>query len=87
MTLLETLKEYTLWLAGWAVAILVLGWVMSCLPTGRDDTDEPGWFGKRSGVEPVIDHRTGCQYLRTRDGGITPRLDVDGRQIGCKRDA
>lgn len=55
MPLLETLKEYTLWLAGWAIAILVLGWVMSCLPTGRDDTDEPGWFGTRSGVEPVID--------------------------------
>lgn len=28
-----------------------------------------------------VDDLTGCQYLRTYKGGITPRLNKDGKQI------
>ena len=44
----------------------------------RDSTDPPG---SRSGLHLLIDHRTGCHYLMTRKGGLTPRLDTNGRQI------
>lgn len=51
----------------------------------RDDTDPPG-LGERSGMRLFTDHRTGCQYLSAGPiGGITPRLDRDGRHVGCAR--
>jgi hypothetical protein len=46
---------------------------------GRDDTDDPN--GKASGMIVYSDHRTGCQYVGTVLGGITPRLDIDGKPI------
>lgn len=44
----------------------------------RDATDSPE---ARSGVNLRIDHGTGCHYLTTSTGGITPRLGPDGSQI------
>jgi hypothetical protein len=44
----------------------------------RDDTDGPV---TRSGLRPLVDHRTGCQYLVSRDGGLIQRMGRDGRQI------
>ncbi|WP_017993809.1 hypothetical protein [Rhizobium leguminosarum] len=44
----------------------------------RDDTDPPN---DRSGMVLFIDHRTGCHYVGTPHGGITPRLDRNGEQI------
>jgi len=81
---LETLKEYTRWIGKWILIALAATWVIGQLPLGRDDSDEPGWFGERSGMSPMTDRMTGCQYLRISSGGITPRLDAAGRQIGCK---
>lgn len=46
---------------------------------GKDDTDSPD--GKRSGLTVYTDHKTGCQYLGTILGGITPRLDKEGKPI------
>ena len=53
------------------------------LHTGGDDTDGAG---VRSGLGLRLDHGTGCQYLESRYGGLTPRLDNTGRHI-CKRGA
>lgn len=50
-------------------------------PYSKDDTDIPGWGMHKSGVIPVKDHKTGCQYLRTSGGGITPRMDTNGNHI------
>ncbi|WP_020471552.1 DUF6440 family protein [Zavarzinella formosa] len=47
--------------------------------SGRDDTDNPN--DSRSGMMVYTDHRTGCQYLGTVFGGITPRLDRDGKPV------
>lgn len=44
----------------------------------RDDSDPPDG---NSGMKPRTDHRTGCQYLTTSYGGITPRLDHNGKHI------
>lgn len=47
----------------------------------RDSTDPPNG---RSGLRLLIDHQTGCHYLAYK-GGLTPRLDADGKQI-CEGD-
>lgn len=64
---------------------LFSSWAFSLTPFGRDDSDAEGWGGGRSGVTRVTDALTGCQYLRTGFGGITPRLDARGRQVGCRQ--
>jgi uncharacterized protein YceK len=33
----------------------------------------------------VTDRETGCQYISAIDAGITPRLDGNGNQVGCKK--
>ena len=48
---------------------------------GRDDTDPPG---NRSNLLIMTDHATGCQYLTSVRGGLTPRLDENGKQICIK---
>ena len=61
----------------WAFLILVIfKWWQGDFE--RDDTD-----GKsvRSGMELRTDFGTGCQYLESKGGGITPRLKSDGRQV------
>lgn len=51
---------------------------------GADDTDGPTG---RSGLALRHDAGTGCEYLASRWGGITPRLTADGRQICTGRRA
>ena len=46
----------------------------------RDTTDNPENM-KRSGLGLYTDHRTGCQYLGTLFGGLTPRLYADGTHV------
>ncbi len=50
-----------------------------------DSTDPPDG---RSGLSLFTDHQTGCQYLGLRGinggGGIIPRLDGQGRHVGCR---
>jgi hypothetical protein len=53
-----------------------------------DETDSPD--GRRSGVAIVTDYGTGCKYLTTprgyrgSGGGITPRLNSNGKPI-CRQ--
>lgn len=68
----------TWWL--WIVAGLLLLGVIA-IPAPRDSTDGPD---ARSGMRPRIDAATGCEYLSTRGGGISPRLARDGKQMGCR---
>jgi hypothetical protein len=44
----------------------------------KDDTDPPNGV---SGLNIFVDAKTNCQYLGQGDGGITPRLDRNGKQI------
>lgn len=44
----------------------------------RDDTDAPG---ARSGLMVYTDHATGVQYVGTQGGGLTVRVDAEGRPM------
>lgn len=54
------------WVAMWVVDLM----------TPFDETDTPP---SRSGVVVTRDAKTGCEYLKTFFGSITPRLDVKGK--------
>ena len=61
-------------------AIFATTQVLNYFEVGRDSTD-----GKnRSGMRLHVDNETGCEYLSAVGGGIAPRLDANGLQMGCK---
>lgn len=66
----------------WAILVVAVINIAFGVLTPRVDTDPPG---ARSGLRPYTDHATGCQYLATRDGALTPRLDASGKQI-CRKE-
>ena len=70
----------------YCVAAVALAGVNYLLATyteiGRDATDPPGG---RSDMRIMTDHQTGCQYLMGSRGGLTPRLDENGKQICIKK--
>jgi hypothetical protein len=74
---METYKQIKKDLIGLCVFILLLKLAWAVLPIGRDDTDGDA----RSGLKLRTDARTGCQYLESRGGGLTPRLDRNGRHV------
>lgn len=47
-------------------------------PLEKDSTDP---IDGRSGLNIKVDALTGCQYLTTTDGGLTPRLDKSCAQL------
>ena len=56
--------------------IAAIGW----FTTDKDDTDGP----KRSNMVLRTDYGTGCQYLESHTGVLTPRMSADGKHTGCK---
>lgn len=53
-------------------------------PSPRDDSDEPVKNGKVSEMKVRIDYLTGCNYLESSNGSLTPRRNALGYQVGCK---
>lgn len=41
---------------------------------------------KRSGLTIYVDHETGCQYVGTVLGGLTPRIDRNGMPICTEKE-
>ena len=80
---MKPLKEWTIWLINWYCIWFAIFWVISMTPIGRDSTDQSDW-GYRSNLVIRTDALTGCEYLATSGGGLTPRIDGKGRQLGCK---
>lgn len=64
--------ENLFYILGIVVLIIYLG----NLPTKRDSTDAPG---ERSGLTLYRDAATGVQYVGTVSGGLTPRVDQNGK--------
>jgi hypothetical protein len=66
-------------------AALFCAWtiVRNSFGIGLDDTDKDGW--NRSNLRIYTDHKTGLQYLGTSGGGLTPRLDAEGKQMSDGR--
>ena len=65
---------------GLLIASLVV-WAVNTGSGGPLDSTDNHTTGDRSGLRILIDHGTGCQYLRTSSGGITPRLDANGKPM------
>ncbi len=70
----------------WAIiaALGIAAWHWAW-PPARDATDPPS--GPRSGMQLRTDSGTGCQYLETKGGALTPRMDRAGRQVCTQRAA
>lgn len=62
--------------------IMFFIFIISCFFTDNSDKN----FFIKSDMSVKTDYLTGCQYLVTFWGGITPRLDKDGKQICIKKD-
>lgn len=80
-------KQYPAWLRDLAIALIVI----LCMGAGvilRSLSDNIR-SGARSPsrMEFLADPETGCEYLGYKNGGIIPRLDVDGRHKGCREGA
>lgn len=63
------------------MVIVAIAQGIASLVNHRDSTDGE----QRSGMILRTDHGTGCQYLESTNGGITPRLDEEGKHIGCSQ--
>lgn len=60
----------------WLIVIAALQAIYHFAPVLRDSSDGDS----RSGMKVAVDAMTGCHYLRA-SGGITPRLDREGRHV------
>lgn len=70
---------YKILIVTFLAAMISLG--ISHYATPYDSTDAPG---KRSGMRLYRDAETGCEYLSAKSG-LTPRLDVDNKHVGCHK--
>jgi len=52
--------------------------------TPEYDSSDDKENGVRSGLIIRTDYGTGCEYLETVRGGITPRM-INGKQMGCTK--
>lgn len=83
----DGLKEWTGYILILYVIVIImttlLNYVIERFNIGFDDTDNDIEH-KRSLMKVYTDHKTGLQYLATANGGLTPRLDKNGKQINIK---
>ncbi|MFS2027084.1 hypothetical protein [Massilia sp. CT11-137] len=78
MNKIRDLMNKTSW--GWIVALGMVPMMIGGCGM-RDDTDPPNGI---SGVDPITDNATGCQYLYRRHA-MVPRIAADGKtHMGCK---
>jgi len=80
--------EAALWAYSYRLALSYLGvmlvlWGLHAWFYEYDDTDPPGG---RSGLIIRTDALTGCQYLTTTRGGLTPRVDRHGAPLCAQKD-
>jgi len=72
---------------GWgliqAAAVFFTFALVCTIATHRKDDTDSSW-GKPSGLKLYTDHGTGVQYLRSKGGGLTPRLDAEGNIVTVK---
>lgn len=65
------------------IIIVVLGFGFLFIIIPADDSDISAF--DRSEIKVSIDAMTGCHYLSASFGGVTPRLDSDGKHI-CEKE-
>ena len=75
----QVLSTLNTWVAVALVVFFIISWVdRNWLYSPEDTTDS---MTKHSGMGLHQDALTGCFYLSTRGGGLTPRLKVDGTHM------
>lgn len=72
-------REFRLDLCVVLILLFLWGVGVDFMKIGLDTTDTSD--GARSGMDLRTDHGTGCQYLESTGGGLTPRLGRDGKQV------
>lgn len=75
---METYKAFKRDLLFALVVFSLFQFLYSLTDFGKDDTDPPEG---RSGLAPRVDYKTGCQYLESSSGGLTPRMQKDGTHL------
>jgi len=60
---------------------LLMGWLLMAYLLGDLEYDTTDNGSNRSGLALYIDNKTGCHYLGTAHGGLTPRLDSKGEHL------
>lgn len=63
------------------LAMIVVFMVESKLPLSRNSTDAEYSRLNHTKLSVVRDYATSCLYLVHENGGITPRLQMDGKQV------
>lgn len=74
------------WFTEILITIFFLFWIIDRLLMNRgkrDESDEPG-KGEKSGLLVRTDYGTGVQYLEAPYGGLTVRVDADGKPMRAK---
>ncbi|WP_106478133.1 hypothetical protein [Phytohalomonas tamaricis] len=59
------------------ISLTIASWINDAFKP-HDSCDGPNG---RCGMSILTDHKTGLQYLRTPDGGLYPRMTIDGKQM------
>lgn len=68
----------------WVILVIITVGFLRMWNHPYDDTDDVV-NKKRSGLVLYTDNKTGCQYLSPGlFGNLSPRLDGQGRHLGCK---
>ena len=62
-------------------AVLISIVIVAAISMHRPPRDNSDPVGGRSNMSVLTDALTGCQYLATQRGGITPRMDADNKQV------
>ena len=75
------MSEAKIYLLGLGVLVFLVVLLFSAIPSNPLDATDNHVTGSRSGMRILVDHGTGCQYLRATGGGLTPRLDAQGKPI------
>jgi len=75
------LKNLNWWLEmlRWLFATLIVATAIFALLSPTDGTDAN--YFVRSNLRLHMDYGTGCEWLSTREGHLSPRLDASGKQV------
>lgn len=77
----EGIKGALVWLGSWWFVSIMLVAASGVAINHYSSRDSSDTAEERSGLNVRTDALTGCQYLETAHGAITPRMDRTGAQI------
>jgi len=81
----KVLKNVISWLAtGFIISFGIIIIIMILNDDFKRNTTDFPFPDKRSNMELHIDALTGCHYLSSKNGGLTPRLSSNGNHICLK---